>query len=358
MSLVIAITLLASALAGVILGPATALASASALALGAVTSVGLPGATASAALPGATASVGLPGATATGAGHTLLVDALGDTLPAGPYPRRIISLSPNLTEVLFAAGIDTGRIAGVTSYCDYPPAAALRPRVGGIVDPSLERIEMQRPDIVLAARGNPIDTLDRIRALGIPVFAFDDRTDLEGIGRLVGELINLVGMDNPPRADSLRRRFDWELPAYRAWSELIPAPARPSVYYCDPEHPVWTAGRGSHVDDLIHLAGGRNVVDVDQAWPQYSAEKLLLAQPDWLLLALPKGSTREKALDVLLTSPGWKQLRAVREKRICWIDSETLLRPGPRILLALEAAAACLQPGRARPEPPASLFKP
>jgi iron complex transport system substrate-binding protein len=281
--------------------------------------------------------------------HGPVVDALGDTLPAGPRPARIISLSPNTTEVLFAIGVDPERIVGVTRYCDYPPEARNRPQIGGIVDPSIERIQMERPDLVVAARGNPVEILQRIRALGIPVFAVDDRTNLIGVIQIVSEIAAVTLPDDATRGERLLSGMRWELAAYKAWSDSIPDSERPGVYYADPLNPGWTAGPGSHVDDLISLAGGRNIVREGGAWPQFSAERLLVAQPDWILVALPPGTRREEVRRSLSDAPGWSELSALKEGRFCFVDADALLRPGPRVLSALEQAAGCLHPERPRP---------
>ena len=283
------------------------------------------------------------------AGHGAMVDALGDTLQAGPYPERIVSLSPNLTETLFALGVSPDRIVGVTRYCDFPPAARSRPIIGGILDPSLERIQMQHPDLVLAARGNPVETLRRIRSLGIPVFAFDDRTGFEGILSMVGDLTSLVGPDDRQAALDLRARFVQARERYQAWSDSIPEREKPTVYYADPGYPSWTAGIGSHIDDLIRLAGGRNVVS-GAGWPQFSAEMLLQANPERFLLALPAGEDTATIVSGLHGTPGWSRLANLRPGRICWIESGRLQRPGPRLPAALEALASCLHPERPKPE--------
>jgi iron complex transport system substrate-binding protein len=283
------------------------------------------------------------------------VDALGDTLPAGSYPRRIVSLSPSVTEILFAAGVDSARIVGVTRFCDFPEAARRRPSIGGIVDPSLEEILARKPDIVLAVRGNPVEVLERIRSLGIPVFAFEDRTNLRGVLAILSGVIELAGPDDATRADSLRRGFAEELELYKFWVEGTSLNDRPRVYYADPQFPGWTAGPGSHVDDLIALAGGRNVVQGPPGWPQFAAEELLARQPEVLLLAHPVGTDREELRASLASLPGWSGLTALRENRICWIDAGTLLRPGPRLLRALEELAACLHPERPGPIPAGSM---
>lgn len=279
-----------------------------------------------------------------------MVDALGDTLAAGPAPRRIVSLSPNLTEALLSLGVSPDRLVGRTRYCDYPPSALATPDVGGIIDPSLERIQEARPDLVLVARGNPIDLQEQIRALGIPLFAFDDRSDLEGIGNLLTEIDRLVVPDQTHQADSLLARFEHQARAFSEWAGAIPPAERPRVYFADPDNPGFTAGPGSHIDDLIRNAGGRNVVTEGGAWPRYSNEALLVAAPDHLLLALPPGKKLDQILGQLRKDPVWGALPAVKRGSICAVEAGMLLRPGPRSIDVLERIAGWLHADRPRPE--------
>ncbi|MCC7140767.1 MAG: ABC transporter substrate-binding protein [Candidatus Eisenbacteria bacterium] len=282
--------------------------------------------------------------------HPAMVDALGDTLPAGPAAQRIVSLSPNLTEALLSLGVSPRRLVGRTRYCDYPPAALASPDVGGIIDPSLERIQEARPDLVVVARGNPIDLQEQIRALGIPLFAFDDRSDLEGIGDLLAEIDRLVLPDQTQKAESLLARFEHQARAFSDWAEAIPRSERPRVYFADPDNPGFTAGPGSHIDDLIRNAGGRNVVTEGGAWPRYSNEALLVAAPEHLLLALPPGRTLAQVLEQLRKDPIWGALPAVKQGSVCVVEAGMLLRPGPRSIEVLERIAGWLHGDRSRPE--------
>jgi iron complex transport system substrate-binding protein len=279
----------------------------------------------------------------------LWVDDLGDTLRLAHPPVRIISLSPNLTECLFALGVDSTRIAGVTRFCDTPPAARRRPQVGGIVDPSLEIIQMQRPDLVLAARGNPVEIQRRIRALGFPLYAFDDRGGAADVARILSRLAELTSPEDTVRAGSLMRGFRRKLEAAQKWSAALSSQDRPRVYYADPQYPTFSAGPGSHLDDIIRLAGGTNLITQGGAWPQITPEMLVAEQPDWLLLARPEGWTEARALEALKQLPGWSSLRAIRQGRICWVDASLIQRPGPRILEAVDRVAACLHPQRPQP---------
>jgi iron complex transport system substrate-binding protein len=290
-----------------------------------------------------TASIGLARS------RPALVDALGDTLLAGPCAQRIVSLSPSVTEILFALGVDSSRISGVTRFCDYPPAARRRPVVGGIVDPSPERIVSLRPDLVLAVRGNPRPILGQLGRLGLPVFAFDDRTDLRGVGEMMATVDAVACPDDPALADSVVAWFREVLAAYESWAAAIPPAERPTVYYADPEFPTWTAGAGSHIDDLVRLAGGVNLAGMLSGWPQMSLERIILDQPRFMLLALPGGQEPEHVYKDLMAKPGWSALAALRERRICWVPAAQLQRPGPRLVGVLEELAACLHPGRLCP---------
>lgn len=274
----------------------------------------------------------------------VMVDALGDTLPAGPYPKRIVSLSPSITEMLFALGVSPERIAGVTRYCDFPPEARARSTVGGIVDPSIEQLLARDPDLVLVTRGNPVPAISRMRELGLATFALEDRGGVEDVRLLMRRTLDATGSDDPEKARSMLDKFDTALSQYGAWSGSLDEKDRPGVYYADPENPEWTAGPGSHIDDLIRLAGGINIVQEGGSWPRFSAERLLMLQPDVLLLSLPDGGDRDELIRFVQGRPGWKNLRAVMEDRICWVEAGCLLRPGPRSTIALKALAACLHP--------------
>jgi len=281
-----------------------------------------------------------------------MTDALGHSLRLDHPPQRIVSLSPNLTEILFAIGVNRDRIAGITRYCDYPPElVAGLPRVGGIVDPSIEGIIALHPDLVLATRGNPMPILDRLRAVKVPVFAFDSQGGIDVVLRTMREMTALVVPDRPAQADSVIAAFEGGIDCLRRTSAAIPSHGRPRVFYYDPTSPDWTAGRGTHVSEAIALAGGRNAGDdAAVAWPRYSVEALIANPPERILVAAADGDTSEagamRVLESLRSRPGWRALDAVRDGRICIVPGDWLMRPGPRILGAVRALGRCLHPKR------------
>ncbi len=276
-------------------------------------------------------------------------DAFGFILPSGPPPRRIVSLSPNLTEMLFAIGVGRERIAGVTRYCDYPPETAGLPRIGGIVDPSVEGILSLHPDLVLATRGNPTAVLDRLRAAGLNVFAFDSQDGIERVLETMRSLLTIASPADTARARRTVRAFASNLACLKRLAGEIPVDARPSLYYFDPASPDWTAGPHTHVNEVMALAGGRNVAeDAPAAWPRYSVEALIGKQPDVIVVAAQGADTSAASRDAVLASmrdrPGWRGLSAVREGRLCFVPADWLLRPGPRVLLAVSQLGRCLHP--------------
>ena len=107
-------------------------------------------------------------------------DDLGTSHVIENPPQRIISLAPNVTEILFALGLEN-EIIGVTRYCNYPKQAQTKNRIGGMVDPDLEKIIDLRPDLIIAFRGNPLKMVQRLKSLKLPVFVLEAGTNLESI---------------------------------------------------------------------------------------------------------------------------------------------------------------------------------
>lgn len=276
-------------------------------------------------------------------------DALGFELPPGPRPERIISLSPNLTEILFAIGVERDRVVGVTRFCDYPPEVEGIRKIGGIVDPSVEVIVSLRPDLVLATRGNPTVVIERLRAAGIPMFAFESQGGLDPLIETMETMARVLCVDRAARADSVIRALRLRLDCLRAISATVPDSSRPTVYYYDPVSPDWTTGPGTHASEAIALAGGRNVADdAPVAWPRMALETLLVRQPDVILLVADdsshEGGGAIGALPGLLDRTGMRGMQAVRDTAICVVPADWLMRPGPRVLDAVEVLGRCLHP--------------
>jgi len=252
-----------------------------------------------------------------------------------------MALAPSNTEILFALGAED-RIVAVDQWSDHPPAAKAKPRISPF-SPSLEQIVKLQPDLILAAHGSaePLLPLDR---QGMKVLVLAPRT-LDDVYRnilLIGRIV-----DAEARAERLVHAMRQRVAAVLA--KVRDAP-RPKVFVeldgTDPTRP-FTAGPGSFIDLLIHLAGGANVAGRSRiAWPQVSLEELMKSDPDMIILADELVTMNPQTPQRVARRSGWRRLRAVREGAIYPINAELISRPGPRIVEGLELLARLLHPNR------------
>ncbi len=272
-------------------------------------------------------------------------DDLGNVLTLEKYPRRIVSLAPSCTEYLFAAGLGD-RVVGVTSYCAYPPEARKKPVLGDVINTNVEKILLANPDLVLAAYGNSMPALDKLRKAGLPVFGFNPKT-IEDTFNAIVRTGKLGGTERKARAfvASQRQRLD----AVRQRTRSLPAVKQLRVFYClDKGPPLFTAGGTSIVDEAIRLAGGINIAHplTKPMFPTYSAEVLVKQDPDVLVFAGQQGKevNREELLKSLRNDTTWRALSAVKRGRVCVIPVELLGSPTTRIVEGVEQLARCLHP--------------
>ncbi|MEW5762224.1 MAG: cobalamin-binding protein [Bacillota bacterium] len=269
-----------------------------------------------------------------------VTDDIGRKVTLLSPPQRIVSLAPSNTEILFALGLEK-HVVGVTDFCNYPPAARAKEKVGGFADPSLEKIVALKPDLVLAAGINQ-KIADRLAKLGIPVLVLAPHDvagvlkNIELVGRATGR-----GEKAQEVVESLSTRIN----AVAARVARIATAARPKVYYEVWYEPLCTAGPGTFIDDVIRLAGGINVAgDAPQQWPQYSLEVLLRKNPDVMLHSYGHGSGAAQTVEDIVKRPGWSRLNFVKNRRIYAVDADLITRPGPRLVDAVEAVARALHP--------------
>ncbi len=250
------------------------------------------------------------------------VDDLGNVVKLPAPAQRVVSLSPNMAEIVCFVGA-ADKLVGVTDFCDYPPEAAAKPKVGGIINPSLEKIIALQPDLVLAAQGNDITFLERLRAEGIAVYAAKPQT-LDDVIELVETVGALLGLDKEARrrADELRRRAE-QLQRFAA--ELQTQPRALCVIEVDP---LFVAGPGSFIDDLLRRARMANAVQQGREWTRWSAERLIAANPDIVILVRgPHSASRG-----LATASPWRELAAVQAGMVFEVDEDLLTIPGPRLV--------------------------
>ena len=262
------------------------------------------------------------------------VDDFGDTLraPAVP-PARIVSLNPTTTEIVFAIGAGA-RLAGRSQWDSWPDSARRVPNLGAAVRPNVEAVLAARPDLVLLyASADDRAAAARLRQAGIPVAAWRiDRID--DFRRAVRDLGALLG--DSARAATVVDSVDRTLARVRAATAALP---RVSVFMPTWENPVIAIGGGSFLDELITIAGGRNIyADLAAPSPTVALEDVVRRDPD-VVITSPDGRAR------ILADPLWRGLRAVRAGRVYAYDTTVVGRPSVVLGAAAVSIARLLHPG-------------
>lgn len=251
-------------------------------------------------------------------------------------PERVVSIGPSTTEMLYAIGV-ADRLVGVDRFSDFPAGASGIEKVGGIVDPSIERIMALKPDVVFLP-GFASGPVDRLTALGLRAVVLGPQ-DIE---QVYGSL-RLLGWIMDAREEATEVVADMQAGIARVARVVadVPIEEQTVVFYELGHEPLYTAGPGSFVHEAIALAGGVNAAaDVPTAWSSFSVESLLLRDPDAILV------TVEESRDAIVEGrrARWRSLRAVREGRVHLIDGDAMNRPGPRLTDAVESLARLLYP--------------
>ena len=265
--------------------------------------------------------------------QTELRDDYGRVVRLAAPPRRIVSLSPATTELLFALGAGD-RVVGRTQYDLWPDSARLVPSVGAGMQPNLEAVLGRQPDlVVMYASGSDRGAADRLTTAGVATAAFrmDRIADFARVTILLGRLVG-----DTVRARAVVDSVTGTLDRVRHATQSLP---RPSVFLHAWEKPLMTLGGGSFVSELVTVAGGRNIYDsIPAPSPVVTLEDVLRRNPD-IILVTP--IEREN----LLRSDRWRALPAVRNGRVLAYDTNLVARPSVKLGEAAVSLARLFHPG-------------
>ena len=251
-------------------------------------------------------------------------------------PARIVSLAPNLTEILYDLGLGD-RIAAVTIFCDYPAQAREKPKIGGLANPSLEAIVAMRPDmVVMTDDGNPAGLESRLRKLGIGTYIFRAKR-LSELPAGIRDLGIALGAREPAfhRADVIEKSLHR---LGKGLAEGSPRRAKEVLFVVQP-NPLIVAGPGTAIDDSLKLLGLKNIAsDAGSRYPNYSLEEVIVRAPGTILFGQGPGMSNEYAANVLKKLGS---LDAVKKGRVCFIK-DPLFRLGPRIIEGINEIRECV----------------
>ena len=261
-------------------------------------------------------------------------DDRGELVQLARAPERIVTLMPALAESVCALGA-CDRLVGTDRFANWPTSVLALPKLGGMDDVSLEALVRLKPDLVLLGRSARL--LPRLVALGIPVMALEPQTQAQ-VQHSLQRLAVVLGLPEPDQqAAKVWQQMQAQLTQARA---AMPPQAKGASVYFEAGSGGYAAAESSFIGELITALGLRNVVPAHLGpFPQLSPEWVLRNQPDLIMMGQP-------SLDPLQRRPGWSQLAAVQQGRVCHFTAEqgdVLVRPGPRLGEAAWLMAQCAQ---------------
>ena len=256
-----------------------------------------------------------------------------------PKKLRIISLAPSTTEILFSLGLDD-EIVGVTTFCNYPPQAIKKEKVGAFSNPNIEKIISLKPDLIFATGLEQAPTVERLKQLKLKVFI----SDPSSIEELLTSIIEIGKLTNREKqAEVLVGQMKAGIERMKTKIKLIPLEKRPKVFIEIWHDPLLTVGKDSFVDELISLAGGINIAyDSPRPYSYFSPEQVIKRNPDCIILGY---MVNDEAMKTINNQFGWKEIKAVKNNAVYNdINPDLFLRPGPRLIEGLEKIHKKLYP--------------
>lgn len=273
-----------------------------------------------------------------------MIDQLGRKVVLSDNLMRIVSLAPNITEIIFALGQEH-RLIGVTRFSDFPPEAKQIPGVGSYVNLDLEKIVFLKPDLCIATKdGNPREVASSLESLQIPVYAVDPR-NLDSVMDTIVELGRLLNVTE--KAGELVANMRSRIACVD--SLVSKTDHRPGVFFQIGVSPIVSVGTDTYIHELIVRAGGENLAAGHTPYPRFSREQVLALSPDVFIIT---SMARERVFEKVKAEwSRWIDLPAVRDNRIILVDSNILDRPTPRLVDGLELLAQVIHPELFAAEP-------
>ena len=263
-------------------------------------------------------------------------DDLNNQLYFNTVPSRVISLAPNLTEMVFSLGIED-KLVGNTLYCLYPEAAKKKEKVGDLLTIDFEKVLSLKPDLILiTVEGNTKDSYEKLKNLGLKIFVSNPR-DFKGIKNTYSDLGKIFKVEN--KAEKTINDWNTSFDSIVKRKEQYP---REKAMFLVSLNPLMLAGKSTFINELMTSAGLYNIASTSPMnYPVFNREEILKYNPDYIVLEnrfLNDIKNLEKAY------PEWKSINAVKNGRIIFFESDLYLAPGPRFITALEDLFSKLHP--------------
>lgn len=270
-----------------------------------------------------------------------VTDDLGRTIKIEKLPQRIVSLAPSNTEIIYALGLED-RLVGTTDYCDYPEGAKTKPRVASYIAPDMEKLVRIQPDLIIAEAVHEKTVLPALEKLGFTVIV----TSAKSLDTILHD-ITLIGQINgkSKAASHLVANMTRRIEAVVSKTQNLTTEQRPRVLYVVWHNPIWTMGRNTFTDDLIHKAGGVNVFANDFEKSRVVSLEAVIAKNPQIIIVSGMGTTGDLIYNSIIREQRLGSVDAFVNNRIYKIsDANIIERPGPRIVDGLEEVAKLIHP--------------
>lgn len=274
------------------------------------------------------------------ASSLVITDQTGRTVTLPSIPQKIISLSPGNTEILFALGLGE-RVIGRTDYCNYPAEAADVPSIGGFSTPNIEDIVALEPDLILAANLHIAEIVPQLEGYGLNVLCLDP-VDITGVLEAITLVGIAAGAENAAQTlvDSMQSRVD----AVTSKTGGLTQAEKKRILYVIWHDPLMAAGSGTFHDELIRIAGGVNIAGDLEGYPTLSMEVVIGDDPEIIIAGVGMGDGEDLSLVFMQEEERLAGTTARVNGAVYPMDMDTIGRPGPRIVDALEQFAAYIHP--------------
>ncbi|ABY93212.1 ABC transporter substrate-binding protein [Thermoanaerobacter sp. X514] len=262
-----------------------------------------------------------------------VTDFLGREVTIEKEPQRIVSLAPSTTELIYALGAGN-KVVGVTDFDNYPPEVKDVPKVGGFKGPNVEAITAQKPDIIFASTLSGKEQMESLEKMGIPVVMLEAK-DIDQIYQSIKIIGQITGTEK--KGEEIIKEMQDKIKEINDKVKNLP---KVSVFYLVSLDGNWTSGKGTFIDELINLAGGKNVAEDVNGWAQYSVEELVKKNPDVIITSPHAGDVKD-----IKNMAGYKDTNAVKNDKVFVISNDDIIsRASNRIVLGLEEIAKFLHP--------------
>jgi iron complex transport system substrate-binding protein len=266
-------------------------------------------------------------------------DDLGRSVQIKDIPKRIISLAPSNTEMLYALGLED-RLIGVTTYCNYPEAVKDKPKVSEYSNVDIEKIVSLQPDLILADSIHKDTVIPALEKLNIPVLAIIPEnldkilSDIELIGKITGE---------SKVAETLVSSLQTRVQAVNEKIQTAEIKDRPRAFFLTWHDPLWTAGSETLINDLMTRAGGINIASDLTGHSQIALETVIERNPQ-IIFVLTSMGDQNTSLNYIKSEPRFQATDALKNNRVFSLDSDIFGRTTPRTIDGLEQMANLMHP--------------